>query len=742
MKLFQAFLSALVCYLALAGIVSAQTQYLPQIAVGGTPTSTNLQTLVFLFNNGTDTISGSGQIFGDGGAPLPVVINRQGAPTASFAWTLMSRQTQRFLFTGASAALQTGWLKIVPDGNASVGVTLIYQLYSDSTLLSEAGVLPGPLQTNVTLVFDQLDGTDTGIALANPGSASMMITLNLINDMGQSLRTQSITLPRNGHVSRFVREFFTGTDLPLQGTVTIGGSMPFTAVGLRVNGLRLSTVPVFPSSRPQPQITRLSTDTGLQGQTINDFVITGSNLSNATSINFDPSMGITATIQSSSGSEVRGRIVIDATATVGNYNLTVTTRNLGLEQTSNALVFRVALNNNPLIDSLSPATADRGSTIDPFIITGTNLTGTTTISFDPSAGITVSNIQQTSDTEVRARLVISATADTGVRQVRVTTSVGMSNTRPFTITSGTMGPIISMINPASAREGETIELVINGSNLANTAFVDFQPGDGITTSIIGTPTDTEVHARVVFGAATTGPRLVSVRNSAGRSSDTAFFFLAANPMRPAIRSLSPASGRPGQTIDPFIISGSNLANVRSINFDPAAGITVSNIAATAGEVRARVVIDTSATVGTYQVTVISQVGTSPPATSLPMTFTLMAEPVQPGSYAGTTGQEFDLTFTVTASGITNVMTTITLNCSIGGMRTVTLSIPGPTVIAPDDRFLAIFTAGNGSDMVSGTFSGQFITGTMAQGSLIVPDRPTMSFGICGLPETSFTASRQ
>lgn len=604
---------------------SAQTQYLPQLAVGGPSTGANIQTLLYLFNSSLESISGSAGIFDDRGAPLPVVINGQGAPAAGFTWSLAPGQTQRYLLSGRSSTLETGWMKVMPPASRTVGITLIYQLFNRNDLVSEAGILPGPALTNATLVFDRLGGADVGVALANPGEQGGTITMNLINEMGQVQGTATVPLPSNGHISQFLGDYFPRMTLPTHGTILMTSANPFAVTGLRITGLRLTAIPVVSNARPRPQINSLSPDTGRQGQVIADFVISGTNLANARTINFDPPGGISATIQSSTDTEVRGQLVIDGSAGTRTYNVTVTTRNTGIDLTSEPAAFRVVSADTPLINTFNPTSAERGVTALPFTIGGANLAGTTEIQFDPPTGVTIGSIQS-SDTQVVAQLSIDAGAATGARQVRVITPAGPSNTRPFTITADTSAPAITSVAPPTAREGEIIEpFILRGTNLDSVAGIEFEPDGGILSTIIS-QTATEVRARVTFLSALSGPRQVFVRNRAGRRSSPApyIFFLQANPTRPNITALTPPTARQGDTIDPFLISGTNLSDVRSVNVDPSSGITVTITSQTATQVQARLVIAPAATVGNYQVTVTSQSGTAVPVISRPVTFSVTA----------------------------------------------------------------------------------------------------------------------
>lgn len=83
----------------------------------------------------------------------------------------------------------------------------------------------------------------------------------------------------------------------------------------------------------------------------------------------------------------------------------------------------------PVITSISPNFKIRGSTIANFTITGTNLTGATTVNFSPPTGITVSHPPSVNaeGTTATVSVTISAGAPTGGRVVTITTAAGNSD---------------------------------------------------------------------------------------------------------------------------------------------------------------------------------------------------------------------------------------------------------------------------------------------------------------------------
>ncbi|MBI3667567.1 MAG: SBBP repeat-containing protein [Acidobacteria bacterium] len=109
---------------------------------------------------------------------------------------------------------------------------------------------------------------------------------------------------------------------------------------------------------------------------------------------------------------------------------------------------------------------------------------------------------------------------------------------------------------------------------------------------------------------------------------------------PALTSVTPTSARIGETIQSFVITGTNLSGVTAVQFSPSAGITVSNISASASQVTAQLVISADAPVGARSVAVVSPAGTSNA-----LTFTVQQALPTPGVWTGK-----DIYFFVAADG--------------------------------------------------------------------------------------------
>ncbi len=93
----------------------------------------------------------------------------------------------------------------------------------------------------------------------------------------------------------------------------------------------------------------------------------------------------------------------------------------------------------PTLTSIAPTSGTRGTAV-PVTLTGTNLTGATSVNVSGTL-VTVSGITVVSPTTITATFTIAATAALGARTVSVTTPAGTSNTVTFTVVAAPQGTV-------------------------------------------------------------------------------------------------------------------------------------------------------------------------------------------------------------------------------------------------------------------------------------------------------------
>ena len=252
-----------------------------------------------------------------------------------------------------------------------------------------------------------------------------------------------------------------------------------------------------------PTITSLNPDQGTQGTTL-DVTITGTNLTGASTA----SLGSGITVNSfiiDSATQITANITIDADAATGTRDVAVTTPG----RTATLLVGFIVEQAPPTITSINPDQSTQGTTLN-VIITGTFFNGASAVSF--GTGITVNSYTVDSVTQITADITINTDAETGTRYVSVTTVAGIA-TWPdgFAVV---VPPSIARVDPAQAGLGETLNVIITGTNFTGASAVSFDTG--ITVNSYTVDSATQIMADITIDAdAETGTRDVSATTVAG-----------------------------------------------------------------------------------------------------------------------------------------------------------------------------------------------------------------------------------
>lgn len=203
----------------------------------------------------------------------------------------------------------------------------------------------------------------------------------------------------------------------------------------------------------------------------------------------------------------------------------------------------------PTIDALSDLAGVVGSTVT---ITGSNLTGVTSVQFNGIEADLTDPAVLLSDSEIT--VVVPTDATTG--SISVTTPGGtVTSDDTFTVVSP---PTIESLSVTSGKPGDTV--VITGTNLATADSVIFNDAEADLTDPAVAITDTSITV-LVPDEASTGP--ITVTTAAGDVvSSEAFEIL----LPPIIDSLSSLKGKPGSKLT---INGENFNSVTGVRFDGA-----------------------------------------------------------------------------------------------------------------------------------------------------------------------------
>lgn len=216
---------------------------------------------VILLNTSTTTqVSGVVRFYGPGGAPLEVGIHSD-----MMGQDMIPLQTENLSEVGFEIA-PLGAVTISTDGEGDL-IEGSARAVSDGLLggvirfgiegIGIAGVDAGVPLSQAILPVRNRDGIGTGVAIRNPESFPITVTLELRNNSGEgdvepggSGYAEVTLLPPNGRISSFVVDLFPGANTEdFLGTLTMKtDSGSFAAIGLEM-GLPsgpITTLPVTP----------------------------------------------------------------------------------------------------------------------------------------------------------------------------------------------------------------------------------------------------------------------------------------------------------------------------------------------------------------------------------------------------------------------------------------------------------------------------------------------------------------
>ncbi len=193
----------------------------------------------------------------------------------------------------------------------------------------------------------------------------------------------------------------------------------------------------------------------------------------------------------------------------------------------------------PVISSFSPGSGKVGT---PVVITGTNLTGATAVTFNG----TTASISSASATQISAAVPAVATSGT----ISVTTPGGTAtSSSSFTVIPP---PAISGFIPSSGGVGTAV--TISGTNFTGATQVTFN-GVVATKTVLS---NTAIVTGVPKGA-TSGK--ISVTTAGGTATSNSNFTVGTKAVSPRIQNFSPASGTVGTEVT---VTGTNLGGVTSV----------------------------------------------------------------------------------------------------------------------------------------------------------------------------------
>jgi len=483
------------------------------------------------------------------------------------------------------------------------------------------------------------------------------------------------------------------------------GTVTITATSTDDTTKSASTT-VTVTAAPTSSIVSFTPTTGAAGTVV---TITGTNLAGTTAVSFHGAAG--TGITNIDATHVSA--VVPSTASTGTIAVTTP---LGTATSSGSFTFISA----PTIASFTPTSGGAGTVVT---LTGTNLAGTTAISFHGTAGTGIVNIDAT-----HASAVVPAGATTGT--VSVTTPGGSATSaNSFTFVST---PTITSFTPISGGAGTVVTLT--GTNLAGTTAISFNGTAG--TGIVNI--DATHASAVVPTGATTGTVSVTTPGGSATSSGS-FTFVAA----PTITSFTPTTGGAGTVVT---LTGTNLAGTTAISFHGAAGTGIVNIDAA----HASAVVPSGASTGTISVTAAGGSATSTGS------FTFVAAPTITSFTPTTGGAGTVVTLTGTnlagttaisfngaaGTGIVNIDATHASAVVPSGASTGTVSVTTPGGSATSSgsfTFIAAPAISSFSPVYGWPGTVVTLTGTHLAGTTAISFNGTPGTGIVNIDATHASA---
>jgi hypothetical protein len=419
----------------------------------------------------------------------------------------------------------------------------------------------------------------------------------------------------------------------------------------------------------------------------------------------------------------------------------------------------------PTLSSVSPSSAERGSTLN-ITLSGTQfVNGSTSVSF--GSGITVNSTTVNSSTQITAGITVSAGTSTGFRDVTVTTPGGAATlTNGFEVqTAPNPTPTLFSASPSTGNRGQVLDVALQGtgfqSGLTSVTF-----GSGVTVTSVSVANSSTMTVQISVAAdAVLGARTVSVTNPApgGGTVAKSNIFSVTNPV-PTLSAISPASGGRTETLDVTLTGTSFVRDSSNAGFGD--GVTVlSTTFSSSTSVVARISIASTAVAGTRNVSVTNS-GPGGGSTVLPAAFSVV-NPLPTITSAvpdsGGTGQTVSVTINGTGfiSGVTLLsfdsdITVSQVNVLSSTQLTGQLTIAASAANGPRTVAIVNSAPGGGTAMRSGGFriinpvptvtgivpgsgvSGQNVTVTVS-GSNFIAGQTTVNLG-SGIATNSVTVN--
>jgi hypothetical protein len=256
-------------------IVAVAPSPVPSVVMAHFADGTGWTTQVLLVNTGDLPTRGTVQFIGEGsgstpGAPLKMTVN--GKSGLSFDYSIPARASLKLETPGTGTTIQIGSVRVTPAlGSIPPSGYTLFAYRKDGVTVSQASVAAQSSASAFRMYVESIGASQTsgpirsGVAIANVSAtpATVLLELTSLNGTGQ-VYTQSIQVPGNGHLSKFIEELIPGASLPSRGILRVSsqsGQLVVTGLRMRTNerGELLATT--------MPAIDEGASSSGTEGHT-------------------------------------------------------------------------------------------------------------------------------------------------------------------------------------------------------------------------------------------------------------------------------------------------------------------------------------------------------------------------------------------------------------------------------------------------------------------------------------------
>ena len=212
-----------------------------QVACGG-----GWKTTMTLINLSATTVDAQINLYADNGAasmmPLAFPQFRSSTLASSVSVSIGPNDSIVIQSATSTSPVGVGWADVLATGTLSG-----YLALEASSPLDSQGTVPldSRLSTSLLMPYDNTNGYQTGLALANQSATAQKVTVTLLDQNGVQLSSSQINLAAYGHTSFFLSSQFSSSANQL-GIIQFQGAAGVTGVGLRMSpGGAFTSIPII-----------------------------------------------------------------------------------------------------------------------------------------------------------------------------------------------------------------------------------------------------------------------------------------------------------------------------------------------------------------------------------------------------------------------------------------------------------------------------------------------------------------